>query len=124
MRLRALALLCLLAQPAAAQEASDAPGAILRALDKVSGQAQDIEVHNGESAFFGWIEITLSACRYPTGDPTSDAFAHVSVFDTTAQVTAFDGWMIASSPALSALDHPRYDVWVLRCLIPATSSDG
>jgi hypothetical protein len=25
--------------------------------------------------------------------------------------------MIASSPAISALDHPRYDVWVLRCII-------
>jgi hypothetical protein len=27
----------------------------------------------------------------------------------------FSGWMIASSPALSAMDHPRYDVWILRC---------
>ncbi|MCV2864913.1 DUF2155 domain-containing protein [Albidovulum sediminicola] len=119
-----LALLCLLAQPALAQEATDSPGAIIRALDKVSGLTQDIEVHNGESAFFGRIEITLGDCRYPTDDPTSDAFAHLKVFDTTAQLTAFDGWMVASSPALSALDHPRYDVWLLRCLIPATSSDG
>ena len=29
--------------------------------------------------------------------------------------TLFEGWMIASSPALMALDHPRYDVWALRC---------
>nr|WP_304504910.1 DUF2155 domain-containing protein [Defluviimonas sediminis] len=107
-----------------APEATGAPGAILRALDKVSGLTQDIEVHNGESAFFGRIEITLDDCRYPTDDPASDAFARLRVFDTTAQVTAFDGWMVASSPALSALDHPRYDVWVMRCLIPATSSDG
>jgi hypothetical protein len=28
----------------------------------------------------------------------------------------FSGWMIADSPALSALDHARYDVWILRCL--------
>lgn len=125
------AILCLLAFPVAAQdapqsaeEATEAPGAILRALDKVSGVTQDIEVHNGESAFFGRIEITLGDCRYPTEDPSSDAFARLTVFDTTAQVTAFDGWMVASSPALSALDHPRYDVWVMRCLIPATSSDG
>ncbi|MGB0800115.1 MAG: DUF2155 domain-containing protein, partial [Planktomarina sp.] len=25
------------------------------------------------------------------------------------------GWMVASSPALNALEHPRYDIWVLRC---------
>ena len=128
---RVLAILCpsalclsALCQPALAQDATGAPGAILRALDKVSGLAQDIEVHDGESAFFGRIEITLGDCRYPTDDPTSDAFAHLKIFDTTAQVTAFDGWMVASSPALSALDHPRYDVWVLRCLIPAPSSGG
>ena len=27
----------------------------------------------------------------------------------------FSGWMFASSPALSALDHPVYDIWVLEC---------
>ncbi|MGB0439332.1 MAG: DUF2155 domain-containing protein [Paracoccaceae bacterium] len=27
----------------------------------------------------------------------------------------FEGWIIASSPALNAMDHARYDVWVLRC---------
>jgi hypothetical protein len=27
----------------------------------------------------------------------------------------FQGWLIGSAPALHALDHPRYDVWVLRC---------
>ncbi|MEO0381372.1 MAG: DUF2155 domain-containing protein, partial [Pseudomonadota bacterium] len=24
-------------------------------------------------------------------------------------------WMIASAPALSAMEHARYDVWVMRC---------
>ena len=27
----------------------------------------------------------------------------------------FSGWMFASSPALSAMEHPIYDVWVLSC---------
>ena len=30
-------------------------------------------------------------------------------------VTRFSGWMFASSPALSAMEHPVYDVWVLDC---------
>ncbi|HBK91552.1 MAG TPA: hypothetical protein DDZ68_07785 [Parvularcula sp.] len=29
--------------------------------------------------------------------------------------TVFSGWMFASSPALSALQHPVYDVWVIDC---------
>ena len=32
-----------------------------------------------------------------------------------AAVSLFRGWMYASSPALSALEHPVYDVWVLDC---------
>lgn len=27
----------------------------------------------------------------------------------------FRGWMFASSPALNALEHPVYDVWVINC---------
>lgn len=27
----------------------------------------------------------------------------------------FSGWMFASSPALSALQHPVYDIWVIDC---------
>ena len=113
--IRALAAACLRAAPAAAQEAGIAPGALLRALDKVSGETRDIELAAGAVQVFGRIEIGLAECRFPADDPTSDAFAHVTVHDLTQGRAAFDGWMIASSPALSALDHSRYDVWVIRC---------
>ena len=38
--------------------------------------------------------------------------------DSRASEPVFVGWMIATSPALSAMDHPRYDVWVLNCVTP------
>jgi hypothetical protein len=44
-----------------------------------------------------------------------DAFALVQIKDWPRDETLFEGWMMASSPALNALEHPRYDVWVLRC---------
>lgn len=126
---RAALALALAAAPVGAQEAAEAPGAILRVLDKVAGVTQDFTLGADETAFYGNLEITMADCRYPAENPASDAYAHITVFDTMAQITAFDGWMVASSPALSALDHPRYDVWVLRCDIPAvaaedSSSDG
>jgi len=31
------------------------------------------------------------------------------------QAWAFSGWMFSSSPAVSAMDHAVYDVWVLEC---------
>ena len=34
----------------------------------------------------------------------------------------FRGWMFASSPALNALEHPVYDVWVIDCKTRAVDS--
>ena len=100
---------------ASAEEVASAPGAMLRGLDKVSGETVDIELSSGQSAQFGRLAVTLSDCRYPVEDPPSNAYAHLTVNDAASGATVFDGWMIASSPALSALDDPRYDLWVLRC---------
>ena len=86
----------------------------LRALDRMLGRPTDIELAVGQTVLFGRIAIQVLECRYPVENPSSDAFAHIRVLDTGGNML-FDGWMVASSPALSALEHPRYDVWVLRC---------
>lgn len=113
--IRMFFLVLALAGSAAAQEVADAPAAVLRGLDKVAGTASDMEIAAGASASFGQLQITLGACRYPVDDPTSNAYARLTILDTALNATIFDGWMIADSPALSALDHQRYDVWVVRC---------
>ncbi|MCE5974843.1 DUF2155 domain-containing protein [Sinirhodobacter sp. WL0062] len=96
---------------------TEAPGAILRGLDKVAGTSSDIILSGGQTAEFGSISVTLRECRYPAEDPSSNAYAYLVVNDKGAATPAFAGWMIADSPALSALDHQRYDVWVIRCKI-------
>lgn len=115
----ALALsLSLAATSLGAAAFSDAPGAVLRGLDKQSGQTIDLTVKTGESAAFGPLTVSVSACRYPADNAAADAFAHLKVTDAVGAIL-FDGWMIASSPALSAMDHPRYDIWVESCMSPA-----
>lgn len=116
--IRAAVLLALLAGPAAAQGYSDAEGGILRWLDKLTGEVADIELVRGQEAVSGRLTIRLDSCRYPTDNPASDAEAHLTIKDSGVAAPVFEGWMVASSPALSALDHPRYDVWVLRCSLP------
>ena len=114
----ALAAPSVAAPPAAGQEFSDAPGGVLRWLDKLTGQTGDMELSRGQSASNGRLTIQLDACRYPADNPAADAQAHLTVMDATQAEPVFSGWMLASSPALSALDHPRYAVWVLRCVVP------
>lgn len=103
--------------PAQAQEvAATGTGAVVRALDKVSGQTIDVEVPSGYGAEMFGLMVEMAECRYPADNPTGDAFAYLVVRERTSEDAIFAGWMIASSPALNALDHPRYDVWVLRCM--------
>ncbi len=90
-------------------------GAILRGLDKVNAQFQDIEISNGSSVQYARLTIELGECRYPEGNAAGDAFAFLTIREQGQDTPVFQGWMLASSPALSALDHARYDVWVLRC---------
>ncbi len=117
MMLRALALLLALAGPAmaAAQQANTGSGGTLRVLDKQTGYTEDVELANGGSTTYGLLEIQLGECRYPAGNPSGDAYALLTIYYRGQPEPVFRGWMIASSPALNALDHPRYDVWVLRC---------
>lgn len=116
MRSLVVIFLMLFAAPAVAQEAaSRGTGATLRVLDKVSGQVTDIQFLTGEIARKGRISIRLRECRYPKGNPSGDAFAFLDVAEDGNETPVFRGWMIASSPALNAMDHSRYDVWVLRC---------
>jgi hypothetical protein len=98
-------------------EVLTAPGGILRVLDKIDGSVTDLELLNGDSRALGSLTIALSECRYPSDNPAGDAYALLSIFYRDATEPLFAGWMIASSPAVNAMEHPRYDVWVLRCKI-------
>ena len=112
----ALALALMAAVPAAAQVATETgTGVVIRALDKMSGTSQDVTLPASSTARFERIEIDHAECRYPAGNPAGDAYALLRIRDRVAGTVPFTGWMIASAPALNALDHPRYDVWVLRC---------
>lgn len=96
-------------------QATVGQGATIRLLDRVTGQLEDLDMLSGQTARLDLIDVSLAECRFPTGNPSGDAYAYLEVTDRAVESKIFAGWMIASSPALSALDHPRFDVWVLRC---------
>ena len=110
--------------------------ATLRALDKITGRSTDIEVKVGEPVVFGSLKVELKACFQtpPEEAPESAAFLKIastqpvavkSMDDAVAAKDVetanddnpelFSGWMFASSPGLSALEHPVYDIWLKDC---------
>lgn len=92
------------------------PFALLRGLDKISGRVTDIKVQVGAPATYERLTITVGDCRTPPDDDSPDAFVFIKIVDGKLDgAEVFSGWMFASSPALSAMDHQRYDVWALSC---------
>lgn len=92
------------------------PIALLRGLDKISGRVTDIRAEVGAPAVYERLTITVGDCRTPPEDEAPDAFVFLKIADSKLDgAEVFSGWMFASSPALSAMDHQRYDVWVLSC---------
>ncbi|MBR3369101.1 MAG: DUF2155 domain-containing protein [Rhodobacteraceae bacterium] len=101
--------------PGASDHILRSDSAVIRGLDRVAGTSVDFEVDQGQDARIGHLVAMLKECRYPADNPAAEAYAWIDVYDTRAEEMLFSGWMIASSPALNALDHGRYDLWVISC---------
>lgn len=97
----------------------------LRALDKVTARTFDFTLPIGDSLDFGSLTILAQHCEKtpPTELPETYAFLQIddrrlmkdgSESDEGARI--FSGWMFESRPAISALDHRVYDVWVTGCV--------
>jgi hypothetical protein len=122
----ALAALLLAASTAGAR--ADGLVAVLQALDKVTARISDLRAPLDQTVKFGTLEITARACHKapPEEPPENAAFLEIRELrrDEPPRVL-FSGWMFSSSPGLSTLEHPVYDVWVVDCLsepVPAVPS--
>ncbi len=116
-------LVTLLLAPAPAAAAAEEPYAVvvLQGLDKITARISTFTARIGELVRFGTLEITARACYEtpPVEPPESAAFLQIDAIDPgRPPERVFSGWMFASSPSLSALEHPVYDVWVLDCEEP------
>jgi hypothetical protein len=99
----------------------DRPREVVRlgTLEKVTARVSHLDVAVGETRRFGTLAITAAACfeAAPTEPPESAAFLEITDrLGAEVPEEVFSGWMFASSPALSALEHAVYDVWVVDCL--------
>lgn len=92
--------------------------AVLQTLDKVTGRVRTIDAPIDQTVRFGTLDIMARTCRKrpPEEPPESAAFLEVrEIKPGETPRSLFVGWMFASSPAVSALEHPVYDVWVIDC---------
>ncbi|MEM7742993.1 MAG: DUF2155 domain-containing protein [Pseudomonadota bacterium] len=116
---------------AGALEPIEAPDTVLqeavrvRELDKMTGQVETVSIQIGAEVQVGRLLIRAEACRSPESGVQHGTVAFLKIRDIKSpESLAFSGWMFAESPAISAMDHPRYDVWVLGCVEPGSETSG
>ena len=92
--------------------------AILQGLDKVTARVSLLNAPIGATIKFGTLEIVVRSCDKRPPEETPESAAFIDVWDVRPGelvTSVYRGWMFASSPALAAMEHPVYDVWVLDC---------
>ncbi len=90
----------------------------MQAMDKITGKVNVIEVPVGGEVKFGSFSVVVRSCKTNSEDEVPENFAFVDVTDKSFdkdEFNIFKGWMFSSSPAVNAVEHPIYDVWLLKC---------
>ncbi len=90
----------------------------MQAMDKITGRVSEIDVPVNGITNFGSFSILVRKCVTKSPEETPENTAFVDVVDnykTDNPVNIFKGWMFSSTPALNAVEHPIYDVWLLKC---------
>lgn len=111
-------------EPEAPQPRQRRPVVVVQALDKITAETMRFEVEVGGRPvrFNNALIVTARACEVSAPDERDEeaaAYLEVSlqprgaVQPQTRQL--FRGWMFASTPGLSTIDHPVYDAWVVGC---------
>ena len=95
----------------------------LQLLNKITARISTKSVPVGGGTEFGTLELRVHYCAYRPPEEPPENVAFIMIFDNgyaekkpkEAQKALFSGWMFASSPAISGLEHPVYDVTLLSC---------
>lgn len=99
--------------------------AIVHAVNKTTAETMTfaVEVGGRSVRFSENLIVSARACERSAADEVEEdyiAYLEVGlvprgVLRQTMARQIFRGWMFASSPAVNALEHPLYDVWVVGC---------
>lgn len=92
---------------------------LLRGVDKITGRVKTMQATVGKPLTFGALTILPDRCLTKPQEEMPENAVFLHIFETIKDNTkkqVFQGWMFSSNPALSAMEHPIYDVWLLSCL--------
>ena len=92
-------------------------------LDKISNKLVEKSIKVNESDFIETLNIQVYACFTEPPNEIPEDYVLIDVKDNfqEQEVSIYRGWMISSSPDVTPLEHPIYDLWLLGCSNDNTS---
>ncbi len=94
---------------------------LLRVLNKVTAQSMLFKAKPKDTVSFGKLKINTLMCRVSSPNSQADSAALLDIREEQPGKEGvkqlFRGWMYQSSPSITALEHPIYDVTMEGCEI-------
>jgi hypothetical protein len=101
------------------------PVALLQGLDKITARISDFTAPVGTPVRFGTLSILVRDCERNPPEERPESAAFLQIYETrrgAPKKQLFSGWMFASSPSLSVLEDPVYDIELLACKAASASA--
>ena len=92
-------------------------------LDKISNKLFEKTISVDDSDEIETLNIEVYACFTEPPDEISEDYVLINIKDNfkNEYKSIYKGWMISSSPEVTPLEHPVYDLWLLGCSNDKTS---
>lgn len=90
----------------------------IQAMDKITGRVSELNIPVNGLANFGTFSILVRKCVTKSPEETPENTAFIDVVDNYKSqnpVNIFKGWMFSSTPGINGIEHPIYDIWLLKC---------
>ncbi|MBE6461993.1 MAG: DUF2155 domain-containing protein [Alphaproteobacteria bacterium] len=88
--------------------------AVLRVMNKDAGKVQEIVIPVGQEIQFEKLFINMRTCKQSDPFDAENFWAFVEIAESDKGLL-FSNWMNRNEPGENPLQHPDYDVWLVRC---------
>lgn len=107
-----LCVMCLIPNMAGAFVKRDV--AVVRVLNKDAGKVQEINIPVGSEAQLEKLFINVRTCQQTDPFQAEDFFAFIEIAESD-KGQIYGNWMSRNEPGQNPLQHPDYDVWLVKC---------
>tara|TARA_B100001123_G_scaffold423893_1_gene534610 strand:- start:47 stop:424 length:378 start_codon:yes stop_codon:yes gene_type:complete len=97
--------------------------ATFKLLDKITNKVSQKEIEVNSIVNWDSLNIQIYSCYSTPPEEIPEDYVLLEVKDmlTKNNQYLYRGWMISSSPDVTSIEHPIYDLWLVDCKIDKTS---